>query len=175
MSRYRPGVVNQLSVMSAIIPFKLTDDRRTTITPGYIAIVGRCLGKWISMLVAISLSYLWKWSILMWKTFWVHFYFEENSHDHNYPAFQSYMITESVRDGCETEIDGWPLWPCDPSGQCNDPKTNDQNHTRDHNYTCNCSVIKEGEYETWGGDWCRYALKLTSNTLENGNCGVGCF
>ena len=124
VNRWTPGVVNQLSVMGAIIPFKLTDDRRTTITPGYIAIVGRCLGKWISMLVAISLPYLWKWSILMWKTFWVHFtkhfHFEENSHDHNYPAFQSYMITESVRDDCETEIDGWPLWPCDPSGQCND-------------------------------------------------------
>ena len=40
--------------------FKLTDDRRTTITPGYIAIVGRRLGKWIRMRVAISLSYLWK-------------------------------------------------------------------------------------------------------------------
>ena len=25
-------------------------------------------------MVAFSLSYLWKWSILMWKTFWVHFY-----------------------------------------------------------------------------------------------------
>ena len=36
--------------MSAIIPFKLTDDRRTTITPGYIAIVGRRLGKWIYIL-----------------------------------------------------------------------------------------------------------------------------
>ena len=53
-------MVNQLSVMSAIIPFKLTDDRRTTITPGYIAIVGRRLGKWISMRVVISLPYLWK-------------------------------------------------------------------------------------------------------------------
>ena len=35
-----------------------------------------------------------------------HFHFETNSHDHNYhPGFRSYMMTESGRDGCETEID----------------------------------------------------------------------
>ena len=54
-------MVNQLSMMSAIIPFKLTDDRRTTITPGYIAIVGRRLGKWMDIddgcvLIVLSLE-----------------------------------------------------------------------------------------------------------------------
>ena len=54
-------MVNQLSMMSAIIPFKLTDDRRTTITPSYIAIVGRRLGKWMDIddgcvLIVLSLE-----------------------------------------------------------------------------------------------------------------------